>query len=203
MTKQYSSGNGYPQSPSFSAVNFKINTPTLLTSTLSGKSRRVGMGHSYYTFTVKYPSLTRYDYGPIAGYISQLYGPLEAFEIILPELSFTKVGNQTTTTVTTSTAATAGADSVTVTGVATGKNLLRAGDFFKFSNHSKVYMCATTWTTGNPLYFSGSLVKDVPSGTSLVIDSVPFTCILDSSVQEFDVGLGGMTNLQFDLKETW
>lgn len=203
MPKQYSTGNGYPQSPSFSAVNFNINTPTLMTETISGKSRRVGMGHSYYTFTVKYAALTRFDYGPIAGYISQLYGPMESFEIILPELSFTKVGNQTTTTVTTSAAALAGVDNIAVTGVASGKNLLRAGDFFKFSNHSKVYMCAVTWTTGNPLYFSGSLVKDVPSGTSLVIDSVPFTCILDGTVQEFSVGVGGMTNVQLDMKEVW
>lgn len=203
MTKLYSQGNGYPQSPSFSAVGFKINTPTLITNTISGKSRRVGMGHSYYTFTVKYNQLTRYEYGPIAGYISQLYGPMETFEIILPEISFSKVGNQTTSTVTTSATVLAGVDSVAVTGVTTGKNLLRAGDFFKFSNHSKVYMCATTWTAGNPLYFSGSLVKDVPAGTSLVIDSVPFTCILDNNVQEFSVGVGGMTQVQLDMKETW
>jgi len=203
MTKQYSTGNGYPQNPAFNAVNFRINTPTLITNTVSGKSRRVGMGHSFYTFTVKYAALTRYEYGPIAGYISQLYGPMESFEIIVPEMSYSKVGNQTTSTVTTSAAVLAGVDSVPVTGVTTGKNLLRAGDFFKFSNHSKVYMCATTWTAGNPLYFSGSLVKDVPSGTSIVYNEVPFTCILDNTVQEFSVGVGGITQVQLDLKETW
>jgi len=203
MTKLYSQGNGYPLSPTFNAVNFKINTPTMVTNTISGKSRRVGMGHSYYTFTVSYSSLTRYDYGPIAGYISQLYGPMETFEIILPELSYSKVGNQTTAAVTTSAAVLAGVDDVAITGVPTGQNLLRAGDFFKFSNHSKVYMCAVTWTAGNPLYFSGSLVKDVPSGTSIVYNAVPFTCILDNNVQEFNVGVGGITQLQLDLKETW
>lgn len=203
MTKQYASGNGYPVSPAFNAVNFKINTPTLMTQTNSGMTRRVGMGHSYYSFTVKYANLTRYDYGPIAGYISQLYGPLESFEIILPELSYSKATNQTSTTVTTSAVASAGADNVAVTGVGSGKNLLRAGDFFKFANHSKVYMCTTTWTTGNPLFFSGSLVKDVPSGTALVINEVPFTVILDGEAQEVEVGIGGITQIQLNMREVW
>jgi hypothetical protein len=64
-------------------------------------------------------------------------------------------------------------------------------------------MCTVTWTTGQPLFFSGSLVKDVPSGTSLVINAVPFTVILDNAVQEFGVGIGGITQLQLDMKETW
>lgn len=193
----------YPSSPSFQAINFKINTPTLVTQTNSGKSRRVGMGHSYYSFTAKYNNLTRFDYGPIAGFIAGQFGALESFQIVLPELSYSKVGNQTTTTVTTSANNLAGVDHVAVTGVESGTNLLRAGDFFKFSNHSKVYMCTTTWTSGSPLYFSGSLVKDVPSGTSLVINSVPFTVIFENNVQQFDTGIGGMTQIQLDLRETW
>ena len=203
MTKQYSTGNGYPQSPSFTAVNFKINTPTITTNTISGKTRRVGMGHSYYTFTVNYEALSRYEYGPIAGYISQLYGPMESFEIILPELSKSKVSNQTSSTVTVTSEAIKGVDDVAITAPADGKNLLRAGDFFKFSNHSKVYMCAVTWTPGQRLYFSGSLVKDVPVGTSIIYNNVPFTCILDNNVQEFDVGIGGITKIQLDMKEVW
>lgn len=193
----------WPTNANFNAVNFKINTPTLVTQTNSGKSRRVGMGHSYYSFTAKYNNLSRYDYGPIAGFIAEQYGPLESFQIVLPEISYSKVGNQTTNTVTTSSAYSAGVDNVNVTGVGSGKNLLRAGDFFKFANHSKVYMCTTTWTSGNPLYFSGSLVKDVPSGTAIVYNAVPFTVILDNNVQQFDVGIGGITQLQIDMKETW
>jgi hypothetical protein len=193
----------WPTSPSFNAINFKVNTPTLVTTTNSGKSRRVGMGHSYYTFTVKYNNISRYDYGPIAGFIANQYGPLESFQIVLPELSYSKVGNQTTSTVTTSAAYSAGVDNVAVTGVTSGKNLLRAGDFFKFANHSKVYMCTVTWTAGQPLYFSGSLVKDVPSGTAITYNAVPFTCILDNNVQQFDVGIGGITQIQLDMKETW
>ncbi len=193
----------YPSDPAFNAVNFKINTPTLMSRTNSGKSRRVGMGHSFYTFTVKHPNMTSTDAGPILAFVAQQYGSLESFQIVLPEISYSKVGNQTTTTVTTSASVLAGVDQVAVTGVGAGKNLLRAGDFFKFANHDKVYMCTVTWTSGNPLYFSGSLVADVPSGTQITYNAVPFTVILDSDVQEYSVGIGGMTTLSLDMRETW
>ena len=218
----------WPSSPKFNAINFQINTPTLVTNTLSGLTRRIGMGHSFYSFTVKYNNISRYDMGPIIGFIAEQYGPLEKFQIVLPEISYTKVGNQTTTIVvsaqgtytgptTTITIGTdtwtdttgthtgylAGSDHIMVSNVASGKNLLRAGDFFKFANHDKVYMCTTTWTTGNPLYFSGSLVKNVPNGTALVIDQVPFTVILNSTLQQVDVGIGGITQIQLDMKEAW
>jgi len=193
----------YPSSPAFNTVNFKINTPVIKTTTLSGKSRRVAQGHSFYTFEAKYNNISKYDAGPVVGFISQQYGSLETFQIVLPEISYSKVGNQTTGSVTTTATVAAGVDHVSVTGVTSGKNLLRAGDFFKFANHSKVYMCSVTWTTGQPLYFSGSLVTAVPSGTALVIDAVPFTVILDSELQEVDVGIGGITQLNVSLRETW
>lgn len=193
----------YPATPYFQAVNFKVNTPTLKTETLSGKTRRVGMGHSYYTFSVKYNNLTRYDAGPILGFLSQQYGSLESFQIVLPDMSYSKQSGQTAHTVTTAAGASRGDDSVTVSGPTTGENLLRAGDFFKFSNHSKVYMCAVTWTTGNPLYFSGSLVADVPLGTQLTITAVPFTVTLANDVQEYETGIGGITNMSLDMREVW
>jgi hypothetical protein len=193
----------YPTTPTFQAVDFKINTPTLTSETLSGKTQRVGMGHSFYTFGAQYNNMTDFELGPIVGFLAAQYGPLEDFQIVLPRISFTKGGNQTTTTVTTTQARTRGQNTVTVTGVATGKQLLLAGDFFKFNNHSKVYMCTRDWAVGEALNFSGSLVTSVPSGTALTITAVPFTVILDNDVQEFQTGLGGISTLQVDFREVW
>jgi hypothetical protein len=193
----------YPMDSKFNAVNFKINTPVIKTQTNSGLSRRTAQGHSFYTWTAKYNNVSKLDAGPIIAFVGQQYGSLEKFQIVLPEISYSKQANQTTTTVTTTAPLAAGGDHVGVTGVATGKNLLRAGDYFKFSNHSKVYMCSVTWTTGQPLYFSGSLVADVPSGTSLIITAVPFTVILDSEIQQYDVGIGGIMQMSLDMRESW
>lgn len=193
----------FPTNPAFNTVNFRINTPLLKTTTLSGKTRRVAQGHSFYTWTAKFNNLSRGDMGTVMGFLAQQYGGLESFQIVLPEISYSKAANQTTSTVTTSGAVAAGVDNVMVTGVTTGKNLLRAGDYFKFANHSKVYMCTVSWTTGQPLYFSGSLVAAVPDGTQIIYNAVPFTVILDNNVQEMDVGIGGITQIQLDMRETW
>jgi hypothetical protein len=187
----------------FETVNFKINTPTLVTETMVGKKRRVGMGLSFYSFSARYSNVTAYDMGEVIGFIAKQYGPLESFQITLPRISFTKSTNQTATTVTTSGAATTGQNSVGVSGVASGKELLKAGDYFKFANHSKVYMCVVDWTAGQPLFFSGSLVADVPSGTQLTITAVPFTVILDNEVQEYSVGYGGVSTMTVDFREVW
>lgn len=193
-------------SPTFSAVNFKINTPTIVTRTNSGLTRRVGMGHSYISFTAKFNNLTRYEAGPILGYIASLYGPLDPFLVYIPELSYSKTTNQTTGTVSTNEALVAGATQTAITSIANGKEFLRAGDFFTFDNHPKVYMCIETWTAG-PLKFSGSLVTDVPSGTTITYGGptspVPFTCILENDVQQWDTGVGGVVNISLDLREVW
>lgn len=205
----------YPTSPSFEAVNFKINTPTLTTRTNAGQSRRVGMGHSFYTFTVKHPNMTAYDAGPIHGFVAQQRGPLDSFEITLPEISFTKLTSQVASATASGGASdlgtgvsgyAVGVSSITVTVPATG-NVLRAGDYFKFANHSKVYMCTSSLTvssgTTGTLNFSGGLVEAVPNTTALTLTSVPFTVILEGDVQQYEVGMGGITTMSLDMRETW
>lgn len=193
----------FPTNPTFQTVDFKIITPTLITQTLSGKTQRVAMGHSYYTFGAKYNNMTDFDMGPIIGFLAAQLGAFDDFQIVLPRISFSKSGNQTTGAVTTTQARTSGQNAVTVTAIAAGKQLLLAGDFFKFANHSKVYMCTSDHVSGQPLTFSGSLVNPVPSGTALVYSNVPFTVIVDNDVQEFQVGLGGISALQIDFREAF
>jgi hypothetical protein len=197
----------YPTNPSFEAVNFKINTPTIVSETLSGKARRVGMGVSYYTFTVKHPNMTPVDAGQITGFVSQCFGPQLSFTIVLPEISYTKSTNAPTTTVTVATNAAIGVKQVSVSGAGNAKTVLKAGDFFKFSNHSKVYMCVSDCVSNSggaaTLFFSGSLVAAVTTSTTLTLTAVPFTMILADDLQEFDVGVGGITTMSLDMREVW
>ena len=81
----------FPTSPSFETVNFKINTPTLTSETLSGKIRRVGMGVSYYTFTAKFPNVTAYNFGPILGFVAAQYGPLDSFQLVIQRVLILQV----------------------------------------------------------------------------------------------------------------
>jgi hypothetical protein len=196
----------YPTSPGFTSVGFKINTPTIVSETFAGKIRRVGYGHSYYGWTVKYPPMTASEAGVVIGYAARAFGSLYSFEIILPEISYSKATNQATAATTTGSTP-AGSVSVNLTGCGNTKVVLRAGDYFKFANHSKVYMCVTHCVSSSggtaTLYFSGASVATVPTATALTLTAVPFTAIFDSELQEYDVGAGGMTVMSANMREVW
>lgn len=196
----------YPTTPSFTAFNFRINTPTQLSETFSGKFRRVGMGTSYYTWDVQYTNLVPIDAGTVKGFIAQALGPQFSFNIVLPYTSYTKLTNQTTQAVTLRSLAAAGSTNVPISGEA-NKNILAAGDFFKFNNHSKVYMCVSPCTTNAQgqatLFFSGPMVTAAANSTALTITAVPFTAVLAEDVQEWEVGFGGITQMNIAMREVF
>jgi hypothetical protein len=197
----------FPSSPSFQSVNFKVNTPLLKTTTNSGKVTRVAMGHQFYTFTVKFPQLTPADFGAVNAFMQARLGGYDAFDIVLPKISYTKATQTPSGTVTTTANATAGATGITVSGIGAGRTVLKAGDYFKFSNHTKVYLATADLTgdgSGNgTIYFTGALVQDTSSGATLTLTSVPFRVILDGDVQEYDTGFGGIVSLNLDMREVW
>lgn len=197
----------FPDEVSFQAVSFQVNTPTQTSETFSGKTRRIGMGVSYYSWEVKYPSLLPIDAGTVNGFVAQAFGPQFSFEIILPEISYSKAPNQTTSVPRLSASRAIGATSVALTNCGASKNVLAAGDFVKFANHSKVYMvtapCVSDSSGNATLYFSCALVSAIPSNTNVTITAIPFTAILTEDAQKFDVGFGGITSMTLAMREVW
>lgn len=197
----------YPTTPSFNAINFKINTPAIVSETNSGKVRRVGYGHSFYSFDVKYPNLTASQLGEVTGFCATAMGQMFSFEIVLPELSVSKAPNTSANNVQISSTVSVGQKYVNLTGLPNNTTVLLAGDFFRFNNHSKVYMVTQNLTssgsgTGN-LQFSGSCVTSVSSGTRIWTNGVPFTVILASPEQAFDATYGGISTLNLSMREIW
>ena len=199
----------YPTTPSLQAVNFKINTPTITSETNSGKIRRVGYGHSYYSFDVKYPNLTASQLGEVTGFLATTMGPLFSFEIVLPEISVSKspLSTSANNTCATNSTVAVGQRYVPLTGLDTSTTVLKAGDFFRFNNHSKVYMVTQDLTSNSSgvanLQFSGSCVSSVPVGTKLWVNGVPFTVIVTEPEQTFDASYGGISTLSVSMREVW
>jgi hypothetical protein len=96
---------------------------------------------------------------------------------------------------------------VTVSNCGNNKQILRAGDYFRFANHSKVYMATADVTSNGSgaanILFSGSAVTSVTSGTRLQIQDVPFTVVLAEDAQSYDVGYGGISSLSLSMREVW
>jgi len=200
-------GSQYPTYPSFTSVNFKTVTPAQVSQSLSGKMRRVSLGVSYYTWEVQYPQMEAIDAGTVNGFLGQALGQTFSFEIVLPKLSYSKSTNAPSTTVRTSAAAAIGAKQVSLTNCGNTKTVLAAGDYFKFNNHSKVYMCVSPCISNSggaaTLYFTCPLVAAVPNSTNLTITAVPFTAVLAEDVQEFSTGIGGITSMSVAMREVW
>jgi len=199
----------FPTNPSFESVNFRINTPTITTETNSGKLRRVGLGHSFYSFDVVYPFLTYSQSGTVNAFVAVAQGPLFSFEIVLPEISYSDAPDAATAnaTITTSGNITYGVKTVTVSNCGANKTVMQPGDYFKFANHSKVYMATTTVTSNGSgvanVTFSGAAVSAVPTGTRMTITAVPFTVVLAETQQEYQVSSRGITNLTLSMREVW
>lgn len=199
----------YPSTPEFASVNFKINTPVQTTETVNGRKRRAGFGTSYYTFTGTYPTLPGADLRPVAAFIAKQYGQVESFQIILPGISYSRgadnaqaVGNAKVKT-----AASKGAFSVALKSLGANKQVFKQGDVFKFAGHSKVYIVTDDVVSNGSgeatIFFSGKLVQNVVVDELLTITAVPFTVMLDQDIDEFTVGLGGLTSLEVNFREVW
>jgi hypothetical protein len=195
----------FPTDPGMVAVNFKSVTPNQVTESNSGKLRRYSYGVQYFTWVCRFGANSQTDIGPIIGYINAAYGPSLSFEIILPKVSYSKSTNPPSTVPATTAQFTRGVNTVTLDNCGASKQVLRGGDFFKFANHSKVYMCSATCTSDGAgtatLYFTGSLLTTVPNNTNLTITAVPFTAIFDGEEQSWAVANGGITNLDVGMRE--
>jgi hypothetical protein len=199
----------YPYSPEFSSVDFKINTPTQTSETVNGRKLRAGFGTSFYTFAGKYASLTPGQVAPITAFIAEQYGMVESFQIVLPRISYNKAADyaQAVGNAKVKTAAAKGVYQVALKGLGVSKTVLKAGDFFKFNGHTKVYMCTNDLVSNSSgeatIFFSGKLTVNVAVDEVLTINAVPFTVILDQDADEFTVGAGGMTNIEVSFREVW
>jgi hypothetical protein len=200
-------GSQYPAYPSFTSVNFKTVTPGQTSQAFSGKIRRVTLGISYYTWEVVYPRLVPIDAGTVTGFLGQTLGQTFSFEIVLPRISFTKSTNPPVTTVRTTATVSAGSRQVSLTNCGSVKTVLAAGDYFKFNNHSKVYLCVSPCVSDSAgsatLFFTSPLVAAVPISTNLTLTAVPFTAIVSEDTQSFDVGTGGITSISVAMREVW
>jgi hypothetical protein len=201
----------YPTSPEFQAVDFQINSPGLTTESFSGKLRRVSIGTQYFTFGVQYPNMTARNFGPVAAFISRQRGSFFEFDIVLPEISFSKGVNyafindpQTVS----GAALPTGTTVIPLNNLGSNKQeIMRAGDLVRFLNHNKVYMLAENLNSneageGTMTLTTGTL-SPLPIGTKFLSTAVPIRAVLEDFQQEYSVSFGGITTMSLKMREVF
>ena len=194
---------------SFDTLNIKSNQKTLMSETESGKTFRRQIQGQRWSFTVSYPLMPRSTFAPIQALMIKQRSQTENFTITFPSYLNTQ-GNENTT-INVNGVHAVGDTTIDIDGFhADGDHRLKAGDFIKFSGHSKVYMImadviassnAATVTIEPPL--TTALAND----ETVTYDSVPFTVYLNSDVQEFQANTSNnegkpLFKYEFDVTES-
>jgi len=189
-------------SANFDTLGIKSIQKTLISESASGKKLVRQIDGQKFGFTANIIIAKRSDvYGELMAFIMKQRSSKENFTIIPPEIEDARG----TASGTPHGTASAGATSITLGGTGTGT--LKAGDFIKFTNHTKVYMVVEDQSDIS----TGTLTIEPPlrtavSSTDITYDNVPFTVYLINDLQEF--GASGsdkdgnvLYKLQLDVQE--
>jgi hypothetical protein len=133
--------------------------------------------------------MRRTSYAPIFAFAIAQEGQYETFQLVLPGI-YDPQGVATGTPIVSG--AHASGKSIPTTGwTASVVGILKAGDFLKFDNHTKVYMVtadASSDGSGSAnLSIEPPLVAALVDTESITVTGVPFTVAFDGDIQEFGV----------------
>jgi len=194
---------------SFDAINIRSQQKTLVSTTDSGKTFRRQVDGQRWTFTVSYPLMPRSTFAPIQAFIIKQRSQKENFTITFP--SYLNAQGNENTTINVNGVPAVGDTTIDIDGFhADGAGRLKAGDFIKFSGHSKVYMIMADVTSSSN---AATVTIEPPLRTALAndetvtYDSVPFTVYLNSDVQEFQANQSNnegkpLFKYEFDVTES-
>ena len=171
----------------FTAINIKSNQKTLVSETDSGKTFRRQVQGQRWSFTIKYPPMTRSDFAPIMAFMIKQRSQKESFTVTFPSY-LNALGNETGSLLVDGVHAVADT-TIAIDGFAgDGAGRLKAGDFLKFA-HSKVYMVvadATSSSNACTVTIEPPLTTALSNDSSVTYDSIPFSVHLTNDVQEFN-----------------
>ncbi len=194
---------------SFDTLNIKSNQKTLMSETDSGKTFRRQIQGQRWSFTVSYPLMPRSTFAPIQAFMIKQRSQKENFTITFP--SYLDAQGNENTTINVNGVHAVGDTTIAIDGFhADGAGRLKAGDFIKFSGHSKVYMIMADVTSSSnaaTVTIEPPLTTALANDETVTYDSVPFTVYLNSDVQEFQANTSNnegkpLFKYEFDVTES-
>ena len=185
----------------FTVMEFRSNTQTRLTQSLSGKTQRQQIAGQFWSFKLQSPPLTRAEFQPIMAFIMKQGGRFDSFQVV-PPLVNDALGTASGT-LTSNGSYAAGTGTIQVTGTYSG--LLKAGDMIKFSNHNKVYMVEDdvnlNFSPPTSINIFPSLTTAIDNTTTIQYDDVPFTVFLLNDQQQYQVGAPQLFTYEIEVRE--
>ena len=194
----------FPASPVMKGADIDSNQPTIVDLSESARRQsRTVEGHLW-SARCMYPEMEKADFRPLFAFAAAQKGRSESFQIVFPHLEPLGAALGTPQV---SGALLAGVTSVNLSNyTASIAGIIKAADFFKFNNHSKVYMftedadsSAGGAVTG--AQFIPALIEDVPDLTQITIHSIPFTMAFKNDIQSYKTSSPLFMKYEIDLIE--
>ena len=194
----------FPTSPVAKDASIGSQQNTIVSVTTSGRVQTRQIDGQKFTITLDYAPMNRSKFAPIKAFIMKQRAKLNTFTIIPPVVS--NAQGVATGTISVNGAITAGATTCAIDGMTTSTNdILKAGDYFRFSGQDKVYMCVEDLDADGSgegtLTFEPPLRSDVANDIALVYDNVDFTVRLSNDIQEYSIVTNDLYKYQIDLIE--
>lgn len=187
------------------SVVLKNNQPTIATSSKSLITLVRKIPAQRWEANIRSVKLNEFDYRIGQAFIDSLEGRYGTFQLILPRYS--KPLGLALGSPVTSGGLSAGFKTLNVIGFSGAGVQIKAGDIFKFPNHSKIYRaiedCVTNASGSGILKFIPNLIRDVPSGTPIQFRDVPFLFRQKGDVNEYSSSAKNSRKvvLELDLEE--
>jgi hypothetical protein len=194
----------FPTSPAPRSATINSQQATIVSVTASGRKQSRQIDGQRFAITISFPPMTRAEFSPIKAFVMKQRSQLENFTFIPPTEG--NAQGVASTVISTNASVSAGATTCTVDNMTTSTNgILKAGDYFRFTGQSKVYMAVADLNSDGSgegtLTFEPPLRSAVADNTILIYDNVDFTVSLTTDVQEFSIGTTNYYSYEIDVVE--
>jgi hypothetical protein len=205
----------FPTSPKAAAITVTSVSPTLVSTTHSFKEQRRIRGGQRWQLDLQFPPMTRAEFAPIYAFIVSQRGQAETFSYAPPVIGSTQGESPDTDTPLVNSPdvgvdpvpVLAGETTIPTDGWTGSVTILKAGDFIKFGNHSKVYMITADVDSDAAgeadITITPPLKSNLADDESISVYDVPFNVRLDSDSAEYDVSPSKLYNLKVNLLEVF
>ena len=190
----YTDVSGASVTISPSTVDVDLNQTTVRTTSLSGRQQVRSFGTSSYIVTLNFPPLDEEDRAQIKAKLTSLRGGVNTFTIATDNFTSKKGTSTAEEELGSSFTGAVGVTQVTTI----GSNEFKPGEYFKFSNHNKVYQVITC--SGTTLTFEPFLQTAVAQGSGHDIRSGAnfiMTCRLADDNISYSQGADGFSRVSF------
>jgi len=192
----------FPTSPNFRSLNFKDNRPTLVNQTLSGKKQVRQIGSQYFSFTVAMPPLQQDKAQEVFAFLQKQKGSSGDFTIVAP---LDNLGaSKSETDILVAGVHSAGDNTIAMDGFSQTTGALKAGDYIKFANHSKVYMVSEDANASGgavTVNISPNLVSSLADNEAVTVNKPSFTVYLENNEIMYSTDASGFYSISFDVRE--